>query len=216
MKNVILIAPPAAGKGTQSKLLSEKYNLVHISTGDLLRSASQKNDEMGTLIKGLIDNGSLVSDEIVIDLLKDALDGLNSGYILDGFPRTVNQAEKYLEMLSELNIPLGDVIFIDIPKDVIKKRIIGRLVCPSCGAVYNNLIEENKPSKEGICDECASALIKRQDDNEETFDKRYETYVKETYPLVDFFKSKGVLSTISGNLTKEETFDRLQQIIGNK
>ena len=215
MKNVILIAPPAAGKGTQSKLLSEKYNLIHISTGDLLRSASQKNDEMGTLIKGLIDNGSLVSDEIVIDLLKDALDGLNSGYILDGFPRTVNQAEKYLEMLSELNIPLGDVIFIDIPKDVIKKRIIGRLVCPNCGAVYNNLIGENKPLNEGLCDKCSSSLIKRKDDNEETFDKRYETYVKETYPLVDFFKSKGVLSTISGDLSKEETFNRLKQIIGN-
>ncbi len=216
MKNIILIAPPAAGKGTQSKLLSSEYNLTHISTGDLLRTASQKNDEMGSLIKGLIDSGSLVSDEIVINLLKDTLDNLNSGYILDGFPRTVNQAEKYLDMLEELNIPLGDVIFIDIPKDVIKKRIIGRLVCPNCGAVYNNLIEENKPLKEGICNECSSELIKRKDDNEETFDKRYDTYVKETYPLVEFFKDKGVLSTISGNLSKEETFDMLKQIIGNK
>lgn len=217
MKNIILIAPPAAGKGTQSKLLSSKYNLAHISTGDLLRSASQKEDEMGNLIKHIMETGALVSDEIVLELLKDTLsdEKYKNGYILDGFPRTVNQAEKYISMLEELDIPLGDVIFLDIPKDVIKKRIVGRLVCPNCKTVYNDQIEENKPKLTGLCNDCSTHLIKREDDNEQTFNNRYDVYVKETYPLVDFFDKKGILSTIKGELSVDDTFKEIERIIND-
>lgn len=217
MKNIILIAPPAAGKGTQSKLLSSKYQIPHISTGDLLRNASQKNDELGNLIRCVMENGALVSDEIVIKLLKDTIsdEKCKNGYILDGFPRTVNQAEKYIEMLEKLNIPLGDVIFLDIPKDVIKKRFIGRLVCPNCKTVYNEQIEENKPKIDGLCDDCSIKLVKRTDDNEKTFNNRYDVYVKETYPLVEFFKNKGILSTIRGELSVNDTFNEIERVIND-
>lgn len=217
MKNVILIAPPAGGKGTQSKLLKDYYHLSHISTGDLLRSASQNNDEMGYLIKKIMEDGALVSDDIVLKLLKEAIScECNNGYVLDGFPRTLNQAYKYVEMLDELNIPLGDVIYLDIPKEVIKKRIIGRLSCPNCHAVYNDQIDENKPKEVEICDECHTTLVKRADDNEQTFENRYHVYEEQTYPLVNFFNEKGVLTTIKGNLSTEETFDMIKKVLDDK
>ena len=216
MKNIILIAPPAAGKGTQSKLLKERYQLSHISTGDLLRCASQKEDEMGNLIKKIMEDGALVSDDIVLDLLKDAIANEHNGYVLDGFPRTLNQANKYVEMLEELNIPLGDVIYLDIPKEVIKKRIVGRLSCPNCHAVYNDQIDYSKPKNGGLCDECNIPLVKRADDNEQTFENRYKVYEEQTYPLVDFFESKGVLKTIKGNLTTSETFEIIKEILDDK
>ena len=217
MKNVILIAPPAAGKGTQSKLISAKYQIPHISTGDLLRNASQKEDEMGNLIKQIMETGSLVSDDIVLKLLEEAIsdERCKNGYILDGFPRTVNQAEKYVGMLEGLNIPLGDVIYLDIPKEVIKKRIIGRLSCPKCNSVYNDQIEENKPKIAGLCNECSTVLVKRADDNEETFENRYNVYEQQTYPLVDFFSKQGVLSTVKGELSVADTFTEIERILND-
>lgn len=217
MKNIILIAPPAGGKGTQSKLLKDKYELTHISTGDLLREASQKNDELGYLIKKTLEDGCLVSDDIVLELLKRAINlECSNGYILDGFPRTLNQAHKYVEMLEELNIPLGDVIYLDIPKEVIKKRIIGRLSCPNCHAVYNDQIVESMPRINGICDECHATLVKRSDDNEQTFENRYRIYEEQTFPLVDFFNEKKVLSTIKGDLGMEETFNMIKKVLDDK
>jgi len=215
MKNIILIAPPAAGKGTQSKLLSSKYQIPHVSTGDLLRSASQRNDEMGNLIKHIMETGDLVSDEIVIKLLKDTLvdEKYKNGYILDGFPRTVSQAEEYVNMLDELNIPLGDVIYLDIPKEVIKKRIIGRLSCPNCKAVYNDQIEFLKPKNEDLCDVCRVHLVKRDDDNEQTFNNRYDVFMESTYPLVEFFNDN--LKVIKGDLSAEETFKEIERIIND-
>lgn len=215
MKNIILIAPPAAGKGTQSKLLSSKYQIPHVSTGDLLRSASQRNDEMGNLIKHIMETGDLVSDEIVLGLLKDTLidEKCKNGYILDGFPRTVSQAKEYVKMLDELNIPLGDVIYLDIPKEVIKKRIIGRLSCPNCKAVYNDQIEVLKPKNEGLCDVCRVHLVRRDDDNEQTFNNRYDVFMESTYPLVEFFKDN--LKVIKGDLSAEETFMEIERIIND-
>ena len=215
MKNIILIAPPAAGKGTQSKLLSLKYQIPHVSTGDLLRSASQRNDEMGNLIKHIMETGELVSDEIVLGLLKDTLvdEKYKNGYILDGFPRTVSQAKEYVKMLDELNIPLGDVIYLDIPKEVIKKRIIGRLSCPNCKAVYNDQIEVLKPKNEGLCDVCRVHLVKRDDDNEQTFNNRYDVFIESTYPLVEFFKDN--LKVIKGDLSADETFKEIERIIND-
>ena len=215
MKDIILIAPPAAGKGTQSKLLQEKYHIPHISTGDLLRAATKEQSELGDIIRKTIETGALVSDDIVLRLLEERIskDDCKNGYILDGFPRNINQAEKYLELLNKLNRPLGDVIYLDASKDVTKKRIIGRLSCPTCGAVYNDQIEDNKPKMFGTCDICHGALSKRDDDNEETFEKRYQTFMKETYPLVNYFRSKGCLFTVGSGISKERTFSEIEKII---
>ncbi len=215
MKNIILIAPPAAGKGTQSQMICEKYQIPHISTGDLLRSETKKETELGKLIQSKMNNGELVTDDIVIELLSNRIkqpDCLN-GYVLDGFPRNVSQALKYLEMLDKSNLPLGDVIYLDLPKETAKKRIIGRLSCPNCGAVYNDQIDESKPLKFGICDKCNNALSKREDDNEETFNKRYDTYMNETYPLISFFENKGLLFKIDSSISVERTFNEIENII---
>lgn len=215
MKNIILIAPPAAGKGTQSKLLSSKYQIPHISTGDLLRSASLKNDEMGNLIKHILETGQLVSDDIVIKLLSDTIVGeeCKNGYILDGFPRTVNQAKEYVKLLAELNFPLGDVIYLDIPKEVVKKRIVGRLSCSKCKAVYNNYIDALKSKQEGLCDVCSSNLVKRSDDNEQTFNDRYDVFMEYTYPLLEFFKDN--LKIVKGDLSSLETFEEIVRVIND-
>jgi adenylate kinase len=214
MKNIILIAPPAAGKGTQSKLLCDKYKLVHISTGDLLRAVTTKDDEFSLKVKEIMQSGKLVSDDIVLELLQNRIkeDDCKNGFILDGFPRNVNQANSYINLSKELDIPVGDVIYIDVPKDITKKRIIGRKSC-KCGAVYNDLIEENKPKSENICDVCGSILNKRIDDNEETFEKRYDEYVKETYPLIDFFEGLGLLHKVNGVDSKENILDEISKII---
>ena len=166
MQDIILIAPPAAGKGTQAKLLSAKYHIPHISTGDLLRKAVNDQTELGNMVKETMESGQLVSDDIVLQLLEKRITEADcqNGYILDGFPRTVNQAQSYLQLLAKLNRPLGDIIYLDASKEVIKTRIIGRLSCPACGAVYNDLVEDNKPKKFGTCDLCNGPLSKRNDE----------------------------------------------------
>lgn len=214
MKNIILIAPPAAGKGTQAKLLCDKYKLAHISTGDLLRAVATKEDEFSLKVKEIMQSGKLVSDDIVLELLSNRIkeDDCKQGFILDGFPRNLNQANSYIELSNKLNIPVGNVIYIDVPMEITKKRIIGRLSC-KCGAVYNDQIEENKPKVENTCDLCGASLNKRSDDNEETFIKRYDEYVKETYPVIEFFESKGMLHKINGVDSKENILNEISNII---
>lgn len=214
MKNIILIAPPAAGKGTQSKLLCDKYKLAHISTGDLLRAVTTKDDEFSLKVKEIMQSGKLVSDDIVLKLLSNRIkeNDCKDGFILDGFPRNVSQANSYIDMTKKLDIPIGSVIYIDVPKEITKKRIIGRLSC-KCGAVYNDQIEENKPKKEFTCDICGSLLNKRSDDNEETFEKRYDEYVKETYPLIEFFENIGMLHKVNGVESKENILNEISKII---
>lgn len=214
MKNIVFIAPPAAGKGTQSLLLQEKYHLAHISTGDLLRKASQEESERGYFIKEALQKGQLVSDEITLELLTERLKekDCENGYILDGFPRNVKQALAYENVLKELGKDLGYVFFLDCPKELLKKRIVGRVICPNCGAVFNSLIEESKPSVEGVCDRCSHTLVKRKDDNEETFDARYDIYMKQTEPLIDHYRSLGVLHTIKEE-DKDAVFKKIEEII---
>lgn len=214
MKNIVFIAPPAAGKGTQSLLLQEKYHLAHISTGDLLRKASQEESERGYFIKEALQKGQLVSDEITLELLTERLKekDCENGYILDGFPRNVKQALAYENVLKELGKDLGYVFFLDCPKELLKKRIVGRKICPNCGAVFNSLIEESKPSVEGVCDRCSHTLVKRKDDNEETFDARYDIYMKQTKPLIDHYRSLGVLHTIKEE-DKDAVFKKIAEII---
>ena len=201
MKSLIFIAPPAAGKGTQSEIISKKYNIPSISTGDLLREARNEDNEIGKIIREKQDKGLLVDDEIVLALLKKRLNesDCNNGYILDGFPRNVEQAVAYEKILNELNKDLGVVILLDVDKELAKKRITGRLNCPKCKAVFNKLNEEMKPKQEGICDHCGEALVTRSDDNEETFEQRFQTYLDKTAPLIEYYSNKGNLYRVDSN-----------------
>jgi len=215
MKSIILIAPPAAGKGTQSKLLTEKYQIPHISTGDLLRKIVEENSELGNMVKNLVDNGKFVDDNTMLQMIENRItqpDCVN-GYILDGFPRNVNQAESYLALLQKLGKPLGDVIYLDLPKETARKRIVGRLSCTNCGAIYNDQFEDSKPTHFGTCDKCGSSLNKRKDDNDETFENRFKTFEEQTKPLLDYFKSKGNLFIVGSGISKERTFSEIQKII---
>ena len=217
MKSIIFIAPPAAGKGTQSKLVSAKYNIPHISTGDLLRSVINSGSELGKSIKAEIDKGNLVSDELILDLLKTRLnqDDTKNGYILDGFPRNLNQAKEYDNLLKSLNKELGYVILLDLDKETAKNRITGRLSCKTCGSVYNEYIEESKPKNKGLCDKCNTELSKRTDDNEETFEERYNTYLKETEPLINYYENKGCLYRVNSGVSLDSVFEEIVHIIGS-
>ncbi len=210
MKNIILIAPPAAGKGTQSNLLCEKYNLIHISVGDLLRIELQKDGKISQYLKQQMESGNLVKDEIIIEIIKNRLNNIDckNGFILDGFPRTIHQAE----MLEKMNVIINNVFYINVDKETAKKRIVGRLSCPICGCVYNTEIEESIPKVSNVCDRCGSLLEKREDDNELIFENRYTTYVNETQPIIDFYKNKNVLYEIK-NLSKMETFNEIQKVL---
>lgn len=215
MKSIIFIAPPAAGKGTQSNLLKNKYNLPHISTGDMLRNEVENGGKHSAYIKEQMNLGNLVSDEVIFDLLTERLsqDDCNNGYILDGFPRNIKQAEAYEEILKKLNKELGYVIVLDLEREIARKRIVGRLSCSKCGEVYNDMFEETRPKQEGVCDKCEAPLIRRADDNDETFSNRFETYLKQTAPIIEYYEAKGVLYRIDSGISKEHTFSEIEKII---
>ena len=217
MKSIIFVAPPAAGKGTQAKLVSEKYGIPHISTGDLLRAARNNNDDISKVIVEMQDQGKLVPDELVLELLKERLEqpDCQNGYILDGFPRNISQAEHYEEMLSKINKELGVVILIDLDFEIAAQRIIGRISCPKCGTVYNSFIEGSKPKIENVCNNCATTLIHRADDNIDTYKMRYQTYVNDTAPLIKYYYKKNVLYHIDGNDSTDNIFDKIISIIEN-
>lgn len=219
MKNIIFIAPPAAGKGTQAKLLAEKYNIPHISTGDLLREEAAKSTELGLKIKDIMESGALVSDEIITELLRNRLvkEDCNNGYILDGYPRNLEQAKIYDDLLKEINRELGVVIFLDIDKCLAMKRTLSRIVCSNCGTSYNLIVEALKPKKENICDKCNYDLNVRADDNEETFITRFETYVKKTQSLIDYYKNKNVLEVVKvlEDLSALDIFEQIEEIINH-
>ncbi len=215
MKSIILLAPPAAGKGTQSDLLCKKYGFVHISTGDLLREAMQKDDEMGHMLQEQMQSGKLIDDGVVFQLLENKLKTIQdtSGYILDGFPRNVNQAEGYNQLLQSKNQELSAVIYLSVDYDLALKRIVGRISCPKCGHVYNDMIEENQPSVKGICNDCGIELTKRSDDNEETFKVRFETYIDQTEPLITYYKEKGLLYEVDSSVSTAEVFKQIESIV---
>ena len=214
MRGIIFIAPPAAGKGTQSDLICDKYGFEHISTGELLRDASEEDNLEALYIKEKIDSGELVDDELIIELIDKKLHNLNSkGFILDGFPRNLVQAKMLNEMIKKVNLKKLYVINIDVDFSVVMKRFTGRVTCPDCGNVYNNLLEELKPKKENYCDDCNIELEIRTDDNEETFTKRFELYADETEPLISYYKEKGVLYRVDGNLEKMQIFNQIVNIL---
>lgn len=204
MKNLILIAPPGAGKGTQAKMLCEKFNLVHISVGDLLRN---QNDES---LKEKMKKGILIDDNTILNLMKKRLkeDDITNGFILDGFPRNLNQAKALDGITSDINA----VIYLEVPKEELLNRIMGRVICTKCGHVYNNLIEKLKPINNDICDICNSKLEKRIDDTVDIFLNRYDTYIKETQPVLEFYKDKGNLYKIT-SLDKDQIFNEIVEIL---
>ena len=216
MKNIIFIAPPAAGKGTISSMICSKYNIPHISTGDLLRDEIAHSTKIGLEIRQSMSRGEFVSDELITKLLKKRLLGKDAkkGYILDGYPRNIKQAETYDNMLNELEYDVGKVIFLDIDKDVALNRIKSRVVCPKCGMSYNLSTPDLSPVREGLCDGCSSELKVRSDDTEETFLSRFDTYMKETYPLIKYYENKNNLVKIDvNNMTPEEIFEEVKKVI---
>ena len=216
MKNIILIAAPLAGKGTESARIKEEYNMPHISTGDLLRQAASRNDEEGKKINELMTSGQFVSDEIVLNLLKNRImqPDCNDGYILDGFPRNVEQAIEYDKILKELNKETGIVIVLDIDKEIAKSRISGRCSCPNCGKVYNTNNPELTPVKENLCDDCNTELIRRSDDNPDTYEERYNAYIQKTEPLIDYYEKKGIVRHVNSGISSDETHNQVVKILG--
>lgn len=216
MKSVILIAAPAAGKGTEAALLKEQYNMPHISTGDILREKAKEDSELGRDINNKISNGIFVSDELIIDILKERIqkEDCNNGYILDGFPRNVAQAEAYKQMLAELGKDLGVVVVLDIDKKLAASRIAGRVSCPDCKEVYNTNNKEMNPKVEGVCDKCGSKLVKREDDNEETYMGRYNTYIEKTSPLIEYYEKQNVVYHVNANNGKDDTHMQVVKILG--
>ena len=214
MRNIILIAPPAAGKGTQAELLEQKYNIPHISTGDLLRNEINNDSDLSKKIKESIDNGLFVEDKIVLELLDKRINNedCNKGYILDGFPRTLNQAILYNDYL-EKNNQKAIAILINLDKEVAKSRINSRLSCSNCGRVYNLNDSSLKPSKQNICDNCGSSLTKRKDDNEETYEIRYNEYVEDTEPIINYYQEKNFLYIVDGNKNVDSIQNQIINIL---
>ena len=214
--NIILLAPPAAGKGTQAELLDKKYHLNHISTGDLLRSAASREDDFGKKLKEIMASGALVSDEIVLELLEKHLEqSTNHNLLFDGFPRTIHQAELLDEMLEKKNDKIHYVFLLDVEEDILKKRITGRRICKNCNSVYNVNIEALNPKQENTCDKCGEMLYQRGDDNEEAFKIRYQEYIEKTSPLINYYQDKQKLYRIDSNQQKEIIFDSICKIIEN-
>ena len=217
MRNLILIAAPGAGKGTLSKDLLKKYDYVHISTGDLLREQVAVGDELGKEIQKIQEAGGLVSNERVYKALEKKLSdpACDNGYILDGFPRNIEQAREYDNILKRSGRDIGIVLVLDIPEENLIERITGRFSCKECGEIHNIYSEDLKPKKEGICNKCGGELTQRKDDNLESFEKRYETYLESTAPLIDFYKEKGVLHVIDSSKGHEYTLEQAEELLSN-
>lgn len=219
MKNIILIAPPAAGKGTQSKLISALYNIPHISTGDLLRDEVASGSNMGEYLKSVMDAGGLISDDMIINLLRARIHQVdcNNGYILDGFPRTLEQAKVYENLMTEQGLDEGIVILMNINSELALKRSLNRIICSSCGASYNKAVKELSPKIEGFCDKCGHTLTTRNDDSEATFNNRFNTYLSETNPIIEYYKNKGILKELDilESDTTEDVFNKIKLILDN-
>lgn len=202
---LVLLGAPGAGKGTQAVILSEKLNIPHISTGDIFRNNIKNKTELGKKAEEYITKGLLVPDEITVDLMKDRLkeDDCKNGFILDGFPRNIAQAEALDKYLNEMGIKLDCALNIHVDDEEIIERISGRRVCQNCGKSYH--VKYNPPAVNGECDDCKSKLIQRDDDKEETVIKRLETYHKQTEPLIEYYQKKGLLKTVIGQEKVEDT-----------
>lgn len=201
MLNIILMGPPGAGKGTAATWIREDFHLPHISTGDMFREAMASGSPLGEKIRKIVESGGLVSDELTCELVKERLlrPDCQEGYLLDGFPRTIAQAEELKKMGEEIKRPLLAAINLACPAEILVERVTTRRVCPKCGASYN--VKTLKPKAEGICDLCGAELIQRKDDNEEAFRTRLENYRKSTEPLLGYYREAGLLHEFDGTLS---------------
>ena len=211
---IIMLGAPGAGKGTQAKKIAEKYGIPHISTGDIFRANIKNNTELGQEAKKYMDAGQLVPDELTVKILLDrvAQDDCQNGYVLDGFPRTIPQAEVLDEALTKLGDKIDFAIDVDVPDENIVRRMGGRRACVTCGATYH--IEHVPPKKEGVCDTCGSELILRDDDKPETVLNRLKVYHDQTQPLIDFYSAKGVMNSVDGTVDMMDVFAAIKTILG--
>ncbi len=211
---IIMLGAPGAGKGTQAKMIADKYSVPHISTGDIFRANIKNGTELGMEAKKYMDQGLLVPDELTVKILLDrvAQDDCKDGYVLDGFPRTIPQAEVLDSELTKLGETIDFAIDVNVPDENIINRMSGRRACLSCGATYH--IAHVPPKQEGICDRCGKELVLRDDDKPETVKNRLEIYHEQTQPLIDFYTEKGVLKTVDGTVPMNEVFDAIVAILG--
>ena len=210
---IIMLGAPGAGKGTQAARIAEKQNIPHISTGDIFRANIKNGTELGKKAKQYMDEGQLVPDSLTVELLLDRVknDDCKNGYVLDGFPRTIPQAEALEDALSKLGESIDRAINVDVPDEAIVDRMSGRRSCPNCGKVYH--VKYTPPKKEGVCDSCGGNLVLRDDDKAETVQKRLTVYHDQTQPLIDFYEKKGVLRTVDGTLDPDKVFQAIEETL---
>ena len=214
--NIVFLGPPGAGKGTQAKILVEKYEIPQVSTGDMLREHRAKGTELGKKAQEYMDKGQLVPDEIILSMVKERLSqpDCQKGFILDGFPRTVAQAEALDKLLSEMGKKLDFALALIVPDDLLVERLTGRRTCKSCGMMYH--IKYKPPKVEEKCDVCGGELYQRPDDNEETVRNRLKVYHEQTAPLIEYYKNKGILREIDGSKSIEEITQQIISILEGK
>lgn len=211
---IIMLGAPGAGKGTQAKQIADKYSIPHISTGDIFRANIKNGTELGKKAKQYMDQGALVPDELTCDLVMDRIqqDDCKNGFVLDGFPRTIPQAEALDAALGKINEKMDYAIDVDVPDENIVNRMSGRRACLNCGATYHLI--SIPPKVEGICDRCGSEIVLREDDKPETVQKRLKVYHEQTQPLIDFYAKKGILKEVDGTMDMNDVFAAIVKILG--
>ena len=211
---LLIMGRPGAGKGTQAANIKEYYNIPHISTGDMFRAAIKNETKLDLLAKSFMDKGQLVPDEVTIGIVQERLleDDCKKGFLLDGFPRTIAQAEALETFLKENGIVLDAVLDVNVPAEILVRRMVGRRVCKGCGATFH--VEFNAPKQEGICDVCGTPLIQRADDTYETANSRLEVYDNNTAPLLDFYNTRGLLKTVNGDQALDKVFEDIKNVLG--
>ena len=211
---IIMLGAPGAGKGTQAKQIADKYSIPHISTGDIFRANIKNGTELGKKAKQYMDQGALVPDELTCDLVMDRIqqDDCKNGFVLDGFPRTIPQAEALDAALGKINEKMDYAIDVDVPDENIVNRMSGRRACLNCGATYHLI--SIPPKVEGICDRCGSEIVLREDDKPETVQKRLKVYHEQTQPLIDYYKNQGILKSVVGTQPMDEVFNAIVTILG--
>ena len=211
---IIMLGAPGAGKGTQAKQIADKYSIPHISTGDIFRANIKNGTELGKKAKQYMDEGALVPDELTCDLVMDRIqqDDCKNGFVLDGFPRTIPQAEALDAALGKINEKMDYAIDVDVPDENIVNRMSGRRACLNCGATYHLI--SIPPKVEGICDRCGSEIVLREDDKPETVQKRLKVYHEQTQPLIDYYKNQGILKSVDGTQPMDEVFKAIVTILG--
>ncbi len=204
--NLVLLGPPGAGKGTLAVRLVEAFGFVHLSTGDILREEVKKGSELGKLAQGYMERGELVPDEVILGMVRERVDGKSDGFLFDGFPRTIAQAEGLEEIL-----PVHMAIYLELPEEEVVRRLSARRVCKQCGANYNLITQP--PKVPGVCDRCGGELYQRPDDNEEVIRNRFRVYTEQSAPLIDYYERKGILVRVDASLPPEEVFRRVAEVL---